>query len=415
MTTSDAERKPRVLFLTHYFPPEVNAPANRTYEHAKEWRDRAEVTVVTNVPNHPEGKTFPGYRNRLLQEETIDGVRVVRVLTFVTPNEGFLLRTFNYVFYMIMATLYVVFSRVKFDVLVATSPQFFCGLAGKYAAKLRRKPFVLEIRDLWPESIVHVGAITNKRIVRLLEGMERRLYKAADRIVVVTRSFKEKIAAGGIDEAKIRIFYNGVYPDSFATGAEISDEELRAWISGGFTAGYIGTIGMAHSVSTLVEAAARAEDPEIRYVVVGGGADRANVEREIEERGLDNIRVFPIQPKKEIPAIIKALDAFVVHLKNVPLFLTVVPSKMFEGMIMRKPILMGVKGESREILDRAECAVNFEPENAEELARAVAALKADPERRRRLGENGERFVRENFDRRKIAAELLDVILETKRR
>ena len=210
MTKKNISNKKIILFLSHYFPPEVNAPANRTYEHCKLWVNDFDVTVITNFPNHPDGKLFKGYKNKLYKKENIDGINIVRVWTFITPNEGFVLRTINYIFYMFMSIAYAIFGGLKFDIVIATSPQFFCGLAGKYIGFLKRKPFVLELRDLWPESIVAVGAIKNKLLISLLENIELRLYKSAGLIISVTNSFKENLIKKGIDHAKIHIIYNGV-------------------------------------------------------------------------------------------------------------------------------------------------------------------------------------------------------------
>jgi len=402
----------KILFLTHYFPPEVNAPANRTFEHCREWvkEPDVDITVITNFPNHPDGKIFPGYKNKLYQNEKIDGIEVIRVLTFISANEGFLLRTTNYVFYMIMSILYVLFSRLKFDIIVATSPQFFCGLAGKYIAKLKRKPFILEIRDLWPESIVVVGAITNQRIIKFLEGIEKRLYKSADHIVLVTRSFVKHIHKCGISKEKISVIFNGISVDIFNNKSEISDKKLKSTLeSDKLRLGYIGTIGMAHSIITLVDAAEKLKEEDVQFLVIGSGAERKNIEEEIEKRRLDNFNVFPIQPKSEIPSIINGLDIFIVNLKKSDLFKTVIPSKIFEGMIMKKPILIGVDGEARKIVEEAEVGLYFEPENAADLVQKIQYLSNNPAERKRSGENGYNYVINKFNRINLAAEMLSII------
>ncbi|HEX2865989.1 MAG TPA: glycosyltransferase family 4 protein [Ignavibacteriales bacterium] len=402
-------KKDHILFLTHYFPPEVNAPANRTYEHSREWVKEVDVTVVTNVPNHPDGKVFPGYKNRLIQKEVIDGINVVRLWTFVTPNEGFILRSLNYAVYMLMAVIYVLASGIRFDVLIATTPQFFCGLAGKYIAKLRRRPFILELRDLWPESIIAVGAVKNKAVIKILNRLEMGLYKSAGKIVSVTRSFKDNLIERGIDPSKIEIVFNGVSPETFTNGRDIANKGIREFLSGSFNVGYIGTIGMAHSIKTLIDAAERLKDRPIKIIIVGSGAEREKLEKLIEEKRLENVRIFPLQSKSEVASIIKKLDVFCVHLKNDPLFRTVIPSKIFEGMIMKKPILMGVNGEARTIIESAKGGVYFEPENADDLAEKVCRYYSNESERKLHGENGFRFVIEKFDRKKLAAEYLGII------
>lgn len=390
--------KKRILFLSHYFPPEVNAPANRTFEHCRIWANEMDITVITNFPNHPDGKIFPGYKNKLVQKEFIDGINVIRVWTFITPNEGFALRTMNYLIYMMMSVLYVLFSGIKFDIVIATSPQFFCGLAGKYISKIKKKPFILELRDLWPESIVAVGAMKNKLLIKFLESIELRLYKNAKLIISVTKSFKDKLVQRGIDSEKIHIVYNGVSTDIIDNNKPITSFELKEYLNEGFKVGYIGTIGMAHSVITFIEAASLCTDEQIKFVLVGSGAERENIEFEIRNRHLKNIRIFPIQPKDEIPAIIKQLDIFAVHLKKQDLFKTVIPSKMFEGMIMKKPILIGVDGEARKIVEDAKAGIYFEPENPNDLLDKIALLKNDGDMALSLGQNGYLCAVKNFDR-----------------
>lgn len=180
-----------ILFLTHYFPPEVNAPASRTYENARRWvLDGHHVTVITCAPNHPNGIIYAGYQNRLWQWDEKDGIRILRVKTYLSANKGFVKRILNYLSFMISATVFCSLVE-KADRVVSTSPQFFCGLTGLSVSGIHRCPWVLEIRDLWPESIIAVGAIHNRWIIRFLEGIESFMYRKADHIVTLTKSFKK--------------------------------------------------------------------------------------------------------------------------------------------------------------------------------------------------------------------------------
>jgi colanic acid biosynthesis glycosyl transferase WcaI len=184
----------RILFLTHYFPPEVNAPATRTFEHCVRWaRAGHDVTVVTCAPNCPGGVVYPGFRNAWRpQVEWVEGVRVVRVWTYLAPNAGTVRRILNYLSYMASAVL-ASLRLPRPDVVIATSPQFFCGWAGVLVARMKRRPLVLEIRDIWPESIRAVGAIRRRPLLRLLEKLERRMYLAADHVVTVGQGYRERI------------------------------------------------------------------------------------------------------------------------------------------------------------------------------------------------------------------------------
>jgi glycosyltransferase involved in cell wall biosynthesis len=246
----------QIMFFTHYYPPEVNAPASRTSEYCREWaRLGHEVTVITSAPNHPKGVIYEGYENKLFQTETIDGVRVVRVWTYLAANEGFARRTINYVSYMVTAAL-AALRLPRPDVYVSTSPQFFCGLAGMIAATLRRRPWVLEIRDLWPESIVTVGAMRRGIAVRVLEWLERTAYRNADRIVALTDSFVPHIASRCQGTQKIDVIKNGVDLTLFKRGADPDAVKREFGLEGRFIAAYVGTHGMAHGLDTLLDAAA---------------------------------------------------------------------------------------------------------------------------------------------------------------
>ena len=294
----------RIVFLSHYYPPEVNAPASRTSEHARVWvREGHEVVVLTCAPNHPGGRIYPGYRNRLTQSEVIDGVTVIRVWTFLAANEGFARRTLNYVSYAISASIAVT-SIARPDIVISTSPQFFCGLTGLVARTLRRVPWVLEIRDLWPESIVTVGAMRKGGAVRVLEWLESLAYRTADSIVALTDAFVPHIVAHGGDAGKITVIKNGANLDLFARADDGSDAKRRLGIAGKFVAAYVGTHGMAHGLDTVLEAAAALRaDPRFVFLLVGDGAERHGLEQRRQAMELGNVMILGQRPKDEMPAI----------------------------------------------------------------------------------------------------------------
>ena len=392
----------KILFLSHYFPPEVNAPATRTFEHCREWaRLGHEVTVVTCAPNHPRGKLYPGYKNRLIQRETLDGIQVIRLWTYLTANEGFLKRTLNYVSYMAAVTLAVPWLP-KADVVVSTSPQFFNGLAGYTVSRLKRRPWVLEIRDLWPESILAVGAIRNRTLIRLLEWLEAFAYRKADRIVPVTDAFERYMVERGVEAHKIQVIKNGVDLRFFSP--HVDGESLAAdlGLTGKFVAAYIGTHGMAHHLETILEAAASIDHPDIVFLLVGDGAERRRLLETRDRLGLRSVLMLEQLPKATMPALLSLTDVSLVLLKDMELFRTVIPSKIFESMAMKRPIVLGVEGESRDLVGSADAGLFVEPENAAQLAEAVVRLADDPALCRRLGENGRAFVEQHFDRRVLA-------------
>lgn len=444
----------KILFLTHYFPPEVNAPASRTYEHAKRWVQAGhEVTVITGFPSHPHGRVYEGYRRKLWQWEEMDGIKVLRVWTFISANKGFFRRILNYFSFMKSAGFFGMFVK-RPDAVIATSPQFFCAIAGWWLSLIRWRPFVFELRDLWPESIVAVGAMKRGLIIRSFECIENFLYKRARLIISVTESFKKTLMERGIPEEKIKVVTNGADLDFFnpekvsptANSSQPADSQKddngslgssdpgskeavrgqpsvpvlsnvegvsdpRIKNSGDFfLCGYIGTIGMAHKVETMVEAADLLRDePDIRLFILGDGAERTYIESLIKEKALDTVDLFPMVPKKEMLAYLAACDAVAVLLRKNDLFRTVIPSKIFEAMAMKKPIIMGVEGEAREIAEQADCCIPIEPENPDELANAVKRLKNDPDECTRLGTNGRKAVEERYNRDTLADRMLEYI------
>lgn len=402
----------RIIFYTHYYPPEVNAPASRTSEHAREWvRVGHEVIVVTCAPNHPGGKLYLGYANKLFQTETIDGVRVVRVWTFLAANEGFVRRVVNYVSYAVSAAL-ATLRLPRPDVVISTSPQFFCGLVGLVVSAMKRVPWVLEIRDLWPESIVTVGAMRKGLGVRFLEWLESTAYRRADRIVSVTESFVPHISARG-GAGKVVVIKNGANLELFRERADPLRLKRELGLEGRFVAAYVGTHGMAHGLDTVLDAAQLLrDDPRIAFLLVGDGAERQRLERRRNELGLDNVVMLRQQPKSAMPAVWGATDASLILLRRDDLFRKVLPSKMFEAMAMRRPIVLGVEGEARDLLEEAGAGVAVTPESVEELAAATVRLAADPALAQTLGARGGAHVCEHYDRAKLARRYLDLLMET---
>lgn len=393
----------RILFLTHYFPPEVNAPASRTFEHCREWvRLGNEVTVVTCAPNHPTGKVYAGYQNRIWQSEVVAGIRVIRLWTYCTPNEGVVRRTLGHLSYMLAAIIATPLLP-RADVVVSTSPQFFCGLAGRFVSRLKRARWVLEIRDLWPESIVAVEAVKQKALIRLLEHVETWAYRKADRIVALTHAFARHIEARDISPEKIAVIKNGVDLAFYSLPRETVDLRDELGLQGKFVAAYFGTLGMAHGLRTILQSAELLKhDPKIAFLIAGGGADRSRLLQLWREKQLANVVILDQQPKERMPALWATSDASLVLLRKSPLFTTVIPSKLFEAMAMARPIILGVDGESRQILEEAGCGIPIQPEDAEALAAAVARLARDQAAARAMGESGRRWVSEHHDRNKLA-------------
>lgn len=401
-----------ILFLSHYFPPEVNAPASRTYENAKRWvRTGHDVTLITCAPNHPDGIVYPGYGNRLCQWDEIDGIKILRVKTYLSANKGFFKRTCNYVSYMLSATAFSPLVK-KVDVVVSTSPQFFCGCAGFFVSRFKRCPWVLEIRDLWPESIIAVGAIRQPRIIQWLESLETSMYHKADHIIPVTQSFKHHIMNRDILPERISVVTNGADLEKYTPSPGQHHDAMleKLGLKDKFIVSYIGTHGMAHALRTVLLAAdLLREEKRIVFMLVGGGAERDSLLKLKEELDLPNVLMLPQQPKEKINAFLAISDVCMVLLKKDDLFKTVIPSKMFEAMAMERPVILGVEGESKMIVESAQCGLCIEPENYRQLAENVRQLFRNPEKVRHLGQNGRQFVTRNYNREHLADQYLGTL------
>lgn len=392
-----------ILFLTDNFPPEVNAPATRTYEHCREWvQSGAKVTVVTCFPNFPTGRVFHGYKNLLYAREVIDGIEVIRVWTYITANEGLIKRTLDYMSFAFIAIFTSM--RIKFDVAIATSPQFFTALAGMILSKFKRKPWIMEVRDLWPESILAVGAIDNRIIISLLKKLEKKCYISATKIISVTDSFKRVIVSDGIQPDKISVVKNGVNHALFTPRDK--DKQLLAehCLDNKFLVGYIGTLGIAHGLDFIVDSAEAIKDDHIHIVLMGEGANKKKLRKNIQNRDLANISIIDSVPKQEIVDYIASIDVALINLKKAPLFKTVIPSKIFENAAMGKPILLGVNGEARQIIEDYSAGLYFEPENQSDFVEKLLLLKNDKNLYKTC-QRGCRKLAKDFDRRKLAKKM----------
>jgi glycosyltransferase involved in cell wall biosynthesis len=409
-----------ILFLTDNFPPEVNAPASRTFEHCREWVKAGQrVTVITGVPNAPNGKVFAGYRNRLWQAEDVDGIRVIRVWTYITANQGVVKRILDYLSFVPPAVIASLFVR-KVDVMVGTSPQFFTACAAFIAAFLKRVPWVFELRDVWPESIRVVGAMRQSVALDVLEKLELFLYRRATAIVSVTHSFRDTLMRRGVDGAKIDVVTNGVDSRRFSPRPRDGDIVERHGLCGKFVAGYVGTHGMAHALDTVLDAARLFKDApdadRFCFLLLGDGANKAALVARARAERLDNVLFADTVGKEEVVRYWSVLDAAIIHLKKTELFSTVIPSKLFECMGMGIPVLHGVAGESAAIVEREQVGIVFEPENAQALCDGMRRLAADRELRVRFAENGCVGAR-NYDRAALASRMLHILLgitETRR-
>ncbi|MFZ0770718.1 MAG: glycosyltransferase family 4 protein [Candidatus Sulfotelmatobacter sp.] len=398
----------KILYISQYFPPEMGAPAARAVELSRHWaRLGHNVTVLTGFPNHPTGVVPLDYRGkfrRLVVREQTDGVNVVRTWLLPFPNRKAYERMLNYSSFCVSAASTGLFLS-RPDVVIASSPQLLVGLSGWWLARWKRLPFVFEVRDLWPESLVAVGmGDSNSLLHKSLAKIAGFLYLHADRIVVVTPAFEDYLVNHwGVPRKKISVIENGVETQLFAPQPETAlRRELNA--EGKFVVAYIGTMGMAHGLDTIIAAAAGLRDthPEIVFLVLGEGAEKERIMALAREQGLNNLRFVNQQPREKIPAYICASDVCLVPLKKTDVFKTVIPSKMLEFMSCARPVILGVDGQARTILEQARGGLAIEPENSEALVDAILYLAANRGKGGELGRNAREYIVREFSRRQTA-------------
>ena len=410
---SPQRRKTRILFFSHYFPPEGNAPASRVYEMCKRWvQDGYDVTVVTCSPNHPNGVLYRGHRNRLVQRKMVDGIRVVRVWSYLAANKGKRRRALNFLSYMVTATIAGALVCRRPHVLIATSPQFFCGWAGVLVSSLRRVPLILEIRDIWPESLRTVGAVARSSTVSFLERLESHMYRRAFRIVTVGEGYKEQLVHRGVTPDKIDVVTNGVDRDLFDSRQCGKSFRERFGLVGSFVVAYVGTIGMASGLEVVLRAARLLKETgrnDVKLLLVGDGANREILQREARAEKLHNIVFTGRLDKSLVPQALAASDACLVHLRKQALFESVLPSKIFEAAGMKKPIILGVKGHAAALVERANAGICVEPEDENQIVAAIKSLASNPALCRQFGEAGHSYISAHFDRDKLSRDYLTII------
>lgn len=402
----------RILYVSQYFPPEMGAPSARVHELSREWvRAGHQVTVLTAFAHHPIGIKAPQDRWRLTRREAHDGIDVVRTYVYATANKGTVRRMLSYASFMASA-MTIGWVRVRRpDVVIATSPQLLCGLAGYVLARVMRVPFVFEVRDLWPESMLAVDAMKENFIIRTLRRISQFLYRHSDRIVTVGEGYRREIYKRyNVCENQISVIPNGVDTGLFMPVED--DKELRrefGW-EGRFVVLYLGTHGMAHGLQHVLETARLlTAEKNVLFAFVGEGAEKERLKALAGELHLLNVQFIDQQEKAKVPRFYAACDLGLVSLRNSPLFQEVLPSKIFEYLGMGRPVLLTVGGEARKLIEDAGAGEFVEPENPALLADAIKRLAGDRDSLKKMGSRGREYVVKFYDRNEMAARYLELL------
>jgi glycosyltransferase involved in cell wall biosynthesis len=399
----------KVLLLTQYFAPEIGATQNRMAEFAAALAGAGhDVEVLTEVPNHPSGIIAAAYRRRWIYRERGESYAVTRVWVLARPAKTFVTRLGFYTTYFLMALVACASPRRRYDVIVATTPPLTVAAAGLVLARLKRVPFVADVRDLWPEAAAALGELSSPVLYRAAARLARAVYRHASAVTATTTPFCRHIEAHGGPAGRVVHIPNGTRPDRFTTTDALRDEFRRTHQFGDrFVLAYVGLHGLAQGLEVVLDAAALA--PDALFLLVGEGPRKRALMTACRERGCANVRFLPEVASSEVRGVMSAADALLVCLSPDPVFTTFIPSKLFDGMAAARPMVLMVDGEARRVLEEAQAGVFVRPGDARGLADAVAALRADPEAGRRMGRAGRAFVSAHYDRRVQAARFARVV------
>ena len=395
----------RILFITDNYPPESNAPAIRTYEHISEWSksENIKIIVITCFPNFPFGKIYNGYKNKLISKENIDGITIYRVWSYVSRNTGFFKRILDFLSFSFMAGIFI-----DSDVIVATSPQFFTTWSAFFISKLRRKPWIFELRDLWPETINSVNLINNRNILKVLEKIEITLYKDCYKVIALTNSFKRNLISRGINKNKIEVITNGINTNFFKIKKSIElDLKLEMKLKNQFVVGYFGTHGMCQGLDFILNAIPSINNSDIHFLFIGDGSEKQKLRSLAFELKINNLTFLDSVDRKNLPYYYNLIDIALVCLKKNKTFKSVIPSKIFEACTMQKPILLGLEGESKELIEKYKAGLPFIPEDSNDFRKKLNLIMDNSSYT--SFKKGCKSLASNYRRDYLAKKMLDVI------
>lgn len=403
-----------IAYYSHYFVPEIGAPSARIADMSQQWIKMGHrVQVVTCFPNHPMGKLYPGYSSRLYLCENWKGIDVHRHWTYITPNKGFIKKTLGHVSYLPSALLLSNTHMSVPDVAVGTSPTFFAAMAAAGFAMRHRLPFIMEVRDLWPAIFVELGVLRNPRLIRWLERLEFFLYRRATRIVTVTEAFRRNLIGRGVPQEKVFTIPNGADIDFWKPQEPSKRLRKHLDLENSFVVLYIGAHGISHALGRILESAnLLREYPQIRFLFIGEGADKEQLVRQAQQLRLKNVTFLNSVKRDKVLEFYALADVCLVPLKNISLFETFIPSKMFEIMAMARPIIGSLNGEAADILRRSGGAIVVEPEDTRAIADSILYLIGHREQARAMGQRGRAFVTDHYSRRTLAGAYIAVMKET---
>jgi glycosyltransferase involved in cell wall biosynthesis len=402
----------RIAYLIQQYAPEVGAGPARAGEMVRRWTATgADVTVITAMPNRPEGRIHAAWRGRMFGEETLDGARILRSWLFARPGGGFATTVANNLTFAASASWNALRHHRRFDVLIASSPPWFPVPAGAMLSRLRKIPLVIELRDLWPDYLLEMNTLKWPALARGLVRMDRRLLLRANRVVTVTEPLREMIAAKGVEPGRIEVISNGVDPEEYFPAHEPPPSPVLERRGGECIVGYLGNFGAGQRLDVVLDAAGLlVPNPAVRFVLAGDGTDLPRIRKRVEEMRLPNLMLLPPIPRSRTRAFYNACDACLVPLAPLPVFAHALPTKFFEIMACGRPVVASAAGLVPGVLDQCGAGLSAPPGDATALAAKIAEAAAmSPAARQAMGAAGTRYVATHFHRGVLADRYLDLL------
>lgn len=404
----------KLLILTQYFPPEIGAPQNRLFELAVRLQKKGiDVSVLTAMPNYPQMKIHENYKGKCYCKEMLNNLEIHRAWIYVSQSKAVISRLLNYFSFVISAFFVGLFKIKKQDVLMVESPPLFLGITAYLLAKLKGAKMVFNVSDLWPESAEKLEIISNKTLLSMATKLEEFCYRKAALISGQTQGIIKNISSR-FPNKKVYWLKNGVDINFYDVNKTIEENAWRKehnYTCEDFILFYGGIIGHAQGLDVILNAAKQLENYEnIKFVLLGNGPEKERLLKLKAELRLNNLQFYDAVPKSQMQKIIIDTNASIIPLKRLDLFKGAIPSKIFENLALKKPIILGVEGEAEELfIQQGKCGVSFTPEDSKDLAKQILHLYNNPNLVKELGENGLAYVSENFNRDKIAEDFFKQI------
>ncbi|OFY83769.1 MAG: hypothetical protein A3F72_07260 [Bacteroidetes bacterium RIFCSPLOWO2_12_FULL_35_15] len=406
----------KILILTQYFPPEVGAPQNRLFELAVRLKQKgAEVTILTAMPNYPQMEIHKEYQGKFYKFEKMEGLNVHRSWIYVSKSKGILKRLVNYFSFVKTSAWIGMFKLGKFDYIICESPPLFLGMTAYFLKKIKGAKLIFNVSDLWPESAEKLGLVTNKFFLRSATRLEEFLYRKSDLITGQTQGICKNISSRFSDK-KVYWLPNGVDLNYYNSDTVVTNwRKENNFSKDDFILLYAGIIGHAQGLEVIIHAAVKLKDhSNIKFVLLGSGPEKEKLQLLKQTLKTENVFFFDAVTKKEMPSIVSAIDVAVIPLKRLDLFKGAIPSKIFENLAMKKPILLGVEGEAKDLfIDEGKCGLAFIPEDASDLVSKTIDLFTNRNELDQLGENGYKYVEKKFTRDRIANNFWEFLNQNK--